>query len=344
MQYLVGIGFFFAVGGLNAMLIRTELLSPNHHVFRSQPVPDAGRDARGADDGDDHLGHPRAVRQLVRAADDRLAPNGLPADRVVHLLAADGGRRGAASPPSSLAASRPAGPDMRPLGDQGIVGYDAYIGFFALVGISMCLLGFNLLATIIIMRAPGMTWSRLPIFVWGVVATAILMMLAAPMLIATLLMAALDRTAQTAFFIPGNGGSGLPLREPVLGLRPSRGVHRRAARFRDRARAVAGVHAQAAVGLPDRGRRHAGRLAAQLLRLAAPPVRERHQRRPAAVLHALDRAHLAAHRLHLPVRDGHDLARANTVHACRCGSASDGCSTSSSAASPASSCPTSPAT
>ena len=33
MQYLVGIGFFFLVGGLNAMLIRTELLSPNTHVF-----------------------------------------------------------------------------------------------------------------------------------------------------------------------------------------------------------------------------------------------------------------------------------------------------------------------
>ncbi len=33
MQYLVGIGFFFLIGGLNAMLIRTELLSPNHHVF-----------------------------------------------------------------------------------------------------------------------------------------------------------------------------------------------------------------------------------------------------------------------------------------------------------------------
>ena len=33
MQYLVGIGFFFGVGGLNAMFIRTELLSPHHHVF-----------------------------------------------------------------------------------------------------------------------------------------------------------------------------------------------------------------------------------------------------------------------------------------------------------------------
>ncbi len=50
----------------------------------------------------------------------------------------------------------------------------------------MSLLGLNILATIVIMRAPGMTWSRLPIFVWGVFATAALMMLAAPMLVATL--------------------------------------------------------------------------------------------------------------------------------------------------------------
>ena len=57
------------------------------------------------------------------------------------------------------------------------------------------------------MRAPGMTWTRLPIFVWGVLATAILMVLAAPMLIAALLMGAIDRTVQTAFYIPGNGGS-----------------------------------------------------------------------------------------------------------------------------------------
>ncbi len=64
-----------------------------------------------------------------------------------------------------------------------------------------------MMATIITMRAPGLTWSRLPIFVWGVFATAVLMVLAAPMLVATLLMSALDRTIDTSFFIPGGGGS-----------------------------------------------------------------------------------------------------------------------------------------
>ncbi len=56
-----------------------------------------------------------------------------------------------------------------PLNDQANMGMDSYIVFFALVGISMSLLGLNMLATVITMRAPGMTWGRLPIFVWGVI-------------------------------------------------------------------------------------------------------------------------------------------------------------------------------
>jgi cytochrome c oxidase subunit 1 len=57
------------------------------------------------------------------------------------------------------------------------------------------------------MRAPGMSWGRLPIFVWGTVTTAVLMLLAGPVLISTLFMLALDRTAQTSFFNVQAGGS-----------------------------------------------------------------------------------------------------------------------------------------
>ena len=52
------------------------------------------------------------------------------------------------------------------------MGIDAYIAFFALVGVSMCLLGLNMIATVITMRAPGMTWGRLPIFVWATISTS----------------------------------------------------------------------------------------------------------------------------------------------------------------------------
>jgi cytochrome c oxidase subunit 1 len=94
-----------------------------------------------------------------------------------------------------------------PLADQANMGMDAYIAFFALAGLSMCLLGLNMLVTVITMRAPGMTWSRLPIFVWGVISTAALMLLSAPVLISALLMETMDRTAQTGFFNSQMGGS-----------------------------------------------------------------------------------------------------------------------------------------
>jgi cytochrome c oxidase subunit 1 len=84
---------------------------------------------------------------------------------------------------------------------------DAYIFSFFLIAVAMVLNAINLMTTIITMRAPGLTWSRLPIFVWSMLATSVLMLLGAPVLIAGLLMEALDRTASTNFFIPANGGS-----------------------------------------------------------------------------------------------------------------------------------------
>src|SRR5256885_2464907 len=71
----------------------------------------------------------------------------------------------------------------------------------------MILLGLNLIVTIATMRAPGLTWGRLPMFCWGVLTTCGLMVLAAPVLIAALLMVAFDRTLQTSFFLASAGGS-----------------------------------------------------------------------------------------------------------------------------------------
>jgi cytochrome c oxidase subunit 1 len=206
LQYLVGIGVFFFIGGLNAMLIRTELLSPTTHVFGpNQYLTLVGL---------------HGTMMMGMMTSGILGPF---ANWAVPLMI--GSRRMAFPRIESFTfwllmagavvlmttifygGFQTGWTGYQPLGAQGTAGYDAYIAFFALVGVSMTLLGLNLMATIITMRAPGMTWSRLPIFCWAVLATCILMVLAAPMLIATLLMAALDRTAQTAFFIPGNGGS-----------------------------------------------------------------------------------------------------------------------------------------
>src|SRR5512133_910477 len=66
--------------------------APLAAALRCRQLSDDRRPARRDDDGDHELGHPRPVRQLLRPADDRREANGLPADRVAHLLAADGCR------------------------------------------------------------------------------------------------------------------------------------------------------------------------------------------------------------------------------------------------------------
>jgi cytochrome c oxidase subunit 1 len=71
----------------------------------------------------------------------------------------------------------------------------------------MILAGFNIIVTVICYRAPGMRWSRLPMFVWAIVTTAFLMVLAAPVLVGGMYMLLADRTAQTALFQDALGGS-----------------------------------------------------------------------------------------------------------------------------------------
>jgi len=94
-----------------------------------------------------------------------------------------------------------------PLSIQSTVGADSYAVAFGLMGVSMILAGFNIIVTVICYRAPGMRWSRLPIFVWSMVSTSFLFVLAAPVLVGGMYMLLADRTAQTAFFEDTLGGS-----------------------------------------------------------------------------------------------------------------------------------------
>jgi cytochrome c oxidase subunit 1 len=67
----------------------------------------------------------------------------------------------------------------------------------------------NFIATIVNMRTDGMTWMRIPLFVWTVLIYAVLLILALPALSAGLTMLLLDRQAGTHFFLPDQGGSAL---------------------------------------------------------------------------------------------------------------------------------------
>ena len=79
-----------------------------------------------------------------------------------------------------------------------------------IAGFSSILTGLNFIATIHRMRAPGMTWFRLPIFIWAHYATSIILVLATPILAITLMMIAIERVFQVGIFDPALGG------DPVL--------------------------------------------------------------------------------------------------------------------------------
>ena len=76
-------------------------------------------------------------------------------------------------------------------------------------GFSSILTGLNFIVTIHRMRAPGMTWSRLPLFVWANYATAIIQVLGTPVLAITLMLVALERIFNLGIFNPQLGGDPL---------------------------------------------------------------------------------------------------------------------------------------
>jgi len=77
------------------------------------------------------------------------------------------------------------------------------------VGFSSILTGLNFVVTVHRMRAPGMTWSRLPLFVWSHYATSIIMLLGTPVLAITLLLVVFERVFNLGIFDPTRGGDPL---------------------------------------------------------------------------------------------------------------------------------------
>jgi cytochrome c oxidase subunit 1 len=77
-------------------------------------------------------------------------------------------------------------------------------------GFSSILTGLNFIVTVHTMRAPGMTWFRLPLFVWAQYATSLVMILGTPVIAITVLLLAIERFAQVGIFDPAIGG------DPIL--------------------------------------------------------------------------------------------------------------------------------
>src|ERR1700683_718496 len=85
----------------------------------------------------------------------------------------------------------------------------AITGVF-IAGFSSIFTGLNFIVTIHKMRCPGMTWFRLPLFIWSMYATSIIFVLATPVLAITLALVALERILGVGIFDPNLGG------DPIL--------------------------------------------------------------------------------------------------------------------------------
>lgn len=90
-------------------------------------------------------------------------------------------------------------------------------GPVALIGLSVFILGFssiltglNFIVTIHKLRAPGMTWFKMPLFIWAMYATAVIQVLATPVIGITMVLLAFERIAGVGIFDPAMGG------DPVL--------------------------------------------------------------------------------------------------------------------------------
>ncbi|KQS64484.1 cytochrome o ubiquinol oxidase subunit I [Rhizobium sp. Leaf371] len=87
------------------------------------------------------------------------------------------------------------------------VGVDYYIWGLQVAGVGTTLSGINLIATIVKMRAPGMTMMKMPIFTWTSLCTNVLIVASFPILTATLALLSLDRYVGTHFFTNDLGGN-----------------------------------------------------------------------------------------------------------------------------------------
>ena len=95
-----------------------------------------------------------------------------------------------------------------PLASQAPRGMDGFVIAIIVFAISSAVAGANITTTAVLMRTKGMTWTRTPIFVYGVVASVGLAIPVFPAFMASQVISGLDRAAGTTMYDPSGGGSG----------------------------------------------------------------------------------------------------------------------------------------
>jgi len=210
MLYLISITFFFFVGGIFAGLIRLELLTPQPDLVASDTY--------------NKLFSMHGIVMVFLF----LVPS-VPATIGNFLIPIMIGAKDLAFPKINLlswylymfgaafivAAMIMGGVDTgwtftTPLSTHYVNTHvvTAGLGIF-IIGFSSIFTGLNFIVTIHRMRAPGMTWFRMPLFVWSNYAASILMVLGTPVLAITLVLVVLERTIHIGVFDPTLGGDPL---------------------------------------------------------------------------------------------------------------------------------------
>src|SRR5437660_8695474 len=210
-MYVVSISLMFLLGGVFATLVRLELLTPAGDLFQSDTY--------------NKLFTMHGVVMIFGF----LVPS-IPVTIGNFLIPIMVGARDLAFPKINLAswyiyiigmifmlaAIISGGVDTgwtfyTPLSTQYLTTHVMYTAVGILIaGFSSIFTGLNFIVTVHRMRAPGMTWFRLPLFVWSNYAASIIMVLGTPVLAITLILVALERGFHIGIFDPKLGG------DPVL--------------------------------------------------------------------------------------------------------------------------------
>ncbi|RYZ67739.1 MAG: cytochrome c oxidase subunit I [Proteobacteria bacterium] len=209
-MYFISVMFFFLIGGIMALLLRFELMSPGSQIL-------------SADQYNQVMTYHGAIMVFM------VIIPGIPAILGNFFLPLHIGAKDVAFPRLNLLSwyCLMAGAILAFSTlfshkiDTGWTFYTPYsiktgtsvvtmvVAAF-IMGMSSILTGLNFIATVHKLRAPGMTMYRIPLFVWALYSTAILQVLATPVLAITLLLLAMERTFGVGIFDPALGG------DPVL--------------------------------------------------------------------------------------------------------------------------------
>jgi cytochrome c oxidase subunit 1 len=207
MQYLVTTIVFFLIGGLLAMLVRAELAKPGMQFFDNQTYNGLFSGPRVADDLP--VRHPRVrglanfVVPLMLGAPDMAFPR---LNALSYWLLPIAGIMMVSSflVPGGAFASGWTG--YAPLSVHQPMGTIFFNMGVQWAGASSIMTALNFLVTIITMRAPGMTFWRMPLLVWANFTTSLLVVIATPFIAGSQFFVMFDRVLHTSFFEPAGGG------------------------------------------------------------------------------------------------------------------------------------------